>query len=56
MVAPFYAGLAYRAGAFAESHALVKRFFGNSRMQPEIGATQIEENAEGRVVDEHELD
>ena len=60
-VAPFYAGLAYSAGAVAETHDLVKRIFVNSRIQPETETIQMEENAEGRVVKEkekpaHELD
>jgi len=61
VVAPFYAGLAYSAGAIAETHDLVKRIFGNSRIQPETETIQMEENAECRVVNEqekpaHELD
>jgi hypothetical protein len=54
VVAPFYAGLAYSAGAIAETHDLLKRIFGNSRIQPETETTQMEENAEGRLVNEHE--
>jgi hypothetical protein len=54
VVAPFYAGVAYSAGAIAETHDLVKRFFGNSRMQPETETAKMEENAERRVVSEHE--
>jgi hypothetical protein len=54
VVAPFYAGLAYSAGAIVETHNLLKRIFGNSRIQPETETTQMEENAEGRVVNEHE--
>jgi len=54
VVAPFYAGLAYSAGAIAETHDLLKRIFSNSRIQPETETTETEENAEGRVVNEHE--
>jgi hypothetical protein len=54
VVAPFYAGLAYSAGAIAETHNLVKRFFDNSRMQPETETTEMEENAERHVLSEHE--
>ena len=55
VVAPFYAGLAYSAGANAETNDLLKRIFGNSRIQPEAEKTLMEENPEGRVVNEHEL-
>ena len=52
VVAPFYAGLAYSAGAFAATHDLLKRIFGNSSMQSETETTQTEEHTEGRAVDE----
>jgi hypothetical protein len=60
-VAPFYAGLAYTAGALAAKHDLLKRIFGSSPMQPEPEMTQTEKHAEGSVADEsekrvHELD
>jgi hypothetical protein len=60
-VAPFYAGLAYTAGALAAKHDLLKRIFGSSPMQPEPEMTQTGKRAEGSVADEsenavHELD
>lgn len=54
VVAPFYAALAYSAGALAETHDLVKKIFDNSGMQPETETTETEENAERRVVSEPE--
>jgi hypothetical protein len=54
VVAPFYAGLAYSAGAIAEMHDLLMRIFGNSRTQAETETTQLEENVESGVVSEHE--
>ncbi len=51
VVAPFYAGLAYSAGAFAATHDLLKRIFGNSGMQSETETTQTEERTEGRTAD-----
>jgi hypothetical protein len=54
VVAPFYAGLAYSAGAFAATHDLLKRIFGNSGMQFETETTQTEEHTEGGTADEPE--
>jgi hypothetical protein len=48
-VAPFYAGLAYAAGALAAKHDLLKRFFGGSPMRPEPEMAQAEKRAEGSV-------
>jgi hypothetical protein len=42
VVAPFYAGLAYSAGAFAANHDLLGRIFGSSRMHPETETTGSE--------------
>ena len=61
VVAPFYAGLAYSAGAIAGTHDLLKRIFGNSTIQPEPKMTQTEKHPEACVADEsekplHELD
>ena len=60
-VAPFYAGLAYSAGAIAAKHDLLKRIVGSRPMQPEPEWTQTEKRAEDSVADEsekpvHELD
>ncbi len=53
-VAPFYAGLAYSAGAIAAKRDVLKRIFGGSSMQPEPGNAQTEKHAEGSVADESE--
>jgi len=48
VVAPFYAGLAYSAGAIAATHNLLKRIFGNSSgRQPEPDLTQMEKRPQG---------
>jgi hypothetical protein len=54
VVAPFYAGLAYSVGAFAATHDLFKRVFGNPPMPSDTTTTQTEEHAEARAVDEQE--
>jgi hypothetical protein len=54
MVTPFYAGLAYTAGALAAKHDLLKRIFGSSPTQSEPEMTQTEKPAEGSVADEAE--
>lgn len=61
VVAPFYAGLAYSAGAIAAKRDLLKRIFGSGPMQPEPEWTQTEKRADDSVADEsekpvHELD
>jgi hypothetical protein len=48
-IGPFYAGLAYSAGALAEKHDLLKRFFGNSGMRSETETVQTE-HIEDRAV------
>jgi hypothetical protein len=53
-VAPFYAALAYTAGALAAKHDLLKRIFGSSPMQPEPEMTETEKRAESSVADESE--
>jgi hypothetical protein len=53
-VAPFYAALAYSAGALAAKRDLLKRIFSSSPMQPEPERTQTEKRAEGSVADESE--
>ncbi len=53
-VAPFYAGLAYSAGAIAAKRDLLKRIFGSSPMQPEAEMIKTEEHAEASVADESE--
>ena len=52
VIAPFYAGLAYSAGAMAGTHDLLKRIFGNPRIQSENEAVQTDENAASCAVDE----
>jgi hypothetical protein len=61
VVAPFYAGLAYSAGALAAKRDLLQRIFGSGSMQPEAESSRTEMRAEGPVPDEsekpvHELD
>jgi hypothetical protein len=61
VIAPFYAGLAYSAGAIAAKRDLLKRIFGVGSMRPEPLWTETEKRAEGAVADEsekpvHELD
>jgi hypothetical protein len=61
VVAPFYAGLAYSAGAIAAKRDSLKRIFGSGPMQPEPEWTQTEKRADDSVEDEsekpvHELD
>lgn len=60
-VAPFYAGLAYSAGALAAKIDLLKRIFGSGPMQPEPEGTPADKRAEGSVAGKsekpvHELD
>ena len=54
MIAPFYSGLGYSAGAIAGAHDFLKKIFGNSRMEPETEAVQADENATSCVADEQE--
>jgi hypothetical protein len=54
VVAPFYAGLAYSAGAIAARHDLLKRIFGSSPVQPEPEGTQTERHTEDSAADESE--
>jgi hypothetical protein len=54
VIAPFYAGLAYSAGAIAGAHDLLKRMFGNPRIQSENETVQTNENATGCDADEEE--
>jgi hypothetical protein len=51
-IAPFYAGLAYSAGAIAAKRDLLKRIFGSGPIQPESEGTQREKLAEGSAGDE----
>lgn len=51
VVAPFYAGLAYSAGAVAGAHDLLRRIFGNPTVQPETEITLEESSHQGPIVD-----
>jgi hypothetical protein len=54
VIAPFYSGLAYSAGAIVGAHDLLKRIFGNSRLEAEAEPIQTGENATTSVADEQE--
>lgn len=54
VVAPFYSGLAYSAGALAATHDLFQRTFGNSSTQSAIEMTQTEEHIEGHALEKAE--
>jgi hypothetical protein len=51
VVAPFYSGLAYSAGAIAGAHDLLQRIFGNLPVQPETEMTPKESGSQGPIVD-----
>jgi len=54
LVAPFYAGLAYSAGAIAGKHNLLKRIFGHPTVQLEPETAQQDQDIESPLSDESE--
>ena len=54
VIAPFYSGIAYSAGAIARSHDLLKKIFGNSRIEPETEGIQVDANATSSAADGQE--
>jgi hypothetical protein len=54
VVAPFYAGLAYTAGAITAAHDVLKRIFGSSSLQLKQQMTDTEKHPEDCAADESE--
>lgn len=54
VIAPFYAGLAYSAGAIAGKHSLLRRIFGHPDMHAEPAMAQPERDRENPVAGEPE--